>query len=80
MFRSVLFSPPVQGSADQDPDGDLQPDLDADIDDTESTAPPTLGRLVCNQSVVFSQTFRVPTFYFTMHDSCMSYLSSRQLV
>lgn len=42
-------------------------DEEADLD--EATAPMDTEPVICQQYVVYSATFQVPTFYFTMHGS-----------
>ena len=37
--------------------------------DDPAAAVPRPDHLTCHQSVVFSPTFQVPTFYFSVHDS-----------
>ncbi|EIM88273.1 uncharacterized protein STEHIDRAFT_95331 [Stereum hirsutum FP-91666 SS1] len=69
MFRTVHLFTRARHSALDDADEDLLPETDEEPDDTESSASPALDHLVCNQSVVFSPTFQVPAFYFTIHDS-----------
>ncbi|KAF8351531.1 hypothetical protein F5887DRAFT_937984 [Amanita rubescens] len=46
------------------------------VDDLdEATAPTDTEPVICQQYVVYSATFQVPTFYFTMHSSQGSPLS-----
>ena len=39
------------------------------IDDPAVARDAESGFLACGQSIVFSPTFQVPVFYFTVHDS-----------
>lgn len=71
MFRTVHLFTRARHSALDDADEDLLPETDEEPDDTESSASTALDHLVCSQSVVFSPTFQVPAFYFTIHDSSM---------
>ncbi len=41
--------------------------VEDDLD--EATAPTGTEPVICQQYVVYSATFQVPTFYFTMHSS-----------
>jgi len=41
----------------------------AESADDPAVAVPLPDHLTCHQSVVFSPTFQVPTFYFSVHDS-----------
>lgn len=75
MFRTVILCTLARHSALGDAEKDLLSETDEEPDDTESSASSALDRLVCSQSVVFSPTFQVPAFYFTIHDSSMFYLS-----
>ncbi|KAJ7591146.1 hypothetical protein C8J56DRAFT_934793 [Mycena floridula] len=56
-----------------------EPDLEQD-DDTTVAALQDYEYLTCQQYVVYSATFQVPAFYFTIHDSNGSPLSLTDLV
>jgi hypothetical protein len=43
--------------------------LEDEEDLDEATAPTDTEPIICQQYVVYSATFQVPTFYFTMHSS-----------
>ena len=66
MFRSVTFSPKAAEDI-SNYEEDVEDLVEAAID--EASAPESAACLTCTQSVVYSPTFQVPTFYFTMHHS-----------
>lgn len=66
MSRSVTFSPKAAGGVSNEEEN-IEASVEAAID--EATAPESAECLTCTQSVVYSPTFQVPAFYFTMHHS-----------
>lgn len=64
MSRSLMLSPKA-GEAFWDEDENMELSVEATPD--EATAPESAEYLTCIQSVVYSPTFQVPAFYFTMH-------------
>ena len=66
MSRSVTFSPKEAEDVSNEEEN-IEDLVEAAID--EASAPESAACLTCTQSVVYSPTFRVPTFYFTMHHS-----------
>ena len=66
MSRSITFSPTVAEDLSNEEEN-IEALVEAAID--EATAPESAECLTCTQSVVYSPTFQVPAFYFTMHHS-----------
>ncbi|KAI0334793.1 hypothetical protein GY45DRAFT_1294449 [Cubamyces sp. BRFM 1775] len=63
LSRIVILPRPSGGEAN----GSEEPEDLIAVDD-EATAPLPPAQLTCRQYVVYSPTFEVPTFYFTLHD------------
>ncbi|KAH7922464.1 hypothetical protein BV22DRAFT_1131430 [Leucogyrophana mollusca] len=57
-----------------------EPSLDSVDNETVTTFSPPSASLVCNQFVVHSPTFQVPTFYFTVHDASGAPLSLPEIL
>ncbi|KAH9853802.1 hypothetical protein C2E23DRAFT_728021 [Lenzites betulinus] len=75
LLRTV-YLPQTQGAeVDHEPDV-----LEHDMMEDESTAQPPQELLTCKQYVVYSPTFEVPAFYFTLHESSGSPLILDQIV
>ncbi|KAJ7904436.1 hypothetical protein B0H14DRAFT_2662861 [Mycena olivaceomarginata] len=55
-------------------------DSDADTDSDDATATTPQETLTCKQYIVYSATFQVPAFYFTLHDAAGSPLALDDLV
>ena len=70
LFRSVSLHgrAPAQDRDNDLVQDDVPPSLEC-VDDFAIAEDASPGFLTCGQSITFSPTFQVPTFYFTIHDS-----------
>ncbi|KAI0637781.1 hypothetical protein C8Q77DRAFT_1205909 [Trametes polyzona] len=73
LSRVVLLSS-VQADGDSD---EHEADIDGDEDDATAASDGEL--LTCKQYVVYSPTYEVPAFYFTLHDRSGSPLTLEQI-
>ncbi|KAI0751329.1 hypothetical protein C8Q80DRAFT_1268584 [Daedaleopsis nitida] len=76
----VVHLPSRATSSDVAEDDTESPDCSAEHDDAVCDVPSLDSSLTCNQYIVYSSTFQVPTLYFTLHDTSGSPLALDQIV